>query len=188
MLILEKNIALLEDSDPGAGSSTASSDSSDGPSWLALMRSTAAGRTQILQEKATAPLFIIALYPAGIAEVQLMPSEQFSSLQHSIVQRQGDIQYGDLSTSRAIEESFTFGERAEDFLKGPGNGGCRGGFPDALPALLVLVPLQHLLLLAPAAQQVCAMQLRVSSVCVPPCSTICKNRCITQALRHVRWK
>ena len=49
----------------------------------------------------------------------------------------------------------TFGEWAEDLLKGMGDVGWTGGLPNALPALLVLIPPQNLLLLTPAAEQVC---------------------------------
>ena len=53
------------------------------------------------------------------------------------------------------QPELTFGEWAEDLLKGMGDVGWTGGLPNALPALLVLVPPQNLLLLTPAAEQVC---------------------------------
>ena len=53
------------------------------------------------------------------------------------------------------QPEVTFGEWAEDLLEGMGDVGWPGGLPNALPALLVLIPPQHFLLLAPAAEQVC---------------------------------
>ena len=53
------------------------------------------------------------------------------------------------------QPELTFGEWAEDLLKGMGDVGWTGGLPNTFPALLVLIPPQNLLLLTPAAEQVC---------------------------------
>ena len=53
------------------------------------------------------------------------------------------------------QPGVTFGEWAEDLLKSTRDVGWGGGLPDTLPVLLVLIPPQHLLLLTPAAEQVC---------------------------------
>ena len=60
-----------------------------------------------------------------------------------------------LMRSGWAQPELTFGEWAEDLLKGMGDVGWTGGLPNALPAFLVLVPPQNLLLLTPAAEQVC---------------------------------